>query len=85
MIKCPFHVEQRPRLKLPTPSFSPLPRLRVNRSKKGGATLYSSFEAFCNWTHLIDIPQARNYNAKSTRRKHMPSSQPCYFASFFNE
>lgn len=63
MIKCPFHVEQRLFLKLLTPSLPLLPQLRVNRSKKGGATLYSSFEAFCNWTHLIDIPQAHNYNA----------------------
>ena len=35
--------------------------------KKGGATLYSSFEAFCNWPHLIDIPQAHNYNVKKER------------------
>lgn len=74
MIKCSFHVEQRLFLKLPTASSSMLPRLRVNRSKKKkeGATSYSSFEAFCNWTHLIDIPQAHNYNAKRVRRKYIP-------------
>ena len=83
MIKCPFHVEQRLFLKLPTPSFSLLPRLRVNRSKKRGATLYSSFEAFCNWTHLIDIPQAHNYNAQRIKMKHIPLSQPRHFTSFF--
>lgn len=37
--------------------------------KKGGATLYSSFEAFCNWPHLIDIPQAHNYNVKKKKKK----------------
>lgn len=71
-------------LKLLTPSLPLLPRLRVNRSKKKGATLYSSFEAFCNWTHLIDIPQAHNYNVKRKQRKHsLLITEILFYFSFF--